>query len=175
MSTYGDAERTEMLERLNAYLDGELSPDERRDVERRLADDARWSAELQRLQRAWDLLDRLPRAEVRTDFTQSTVEMIAVAEAEALTSQLRRPVRRAGFDLVLFAAGAVAAAAAGFLTIESIRPNRDDAVLRDLPVLEHFELYGKTEKGETAEFLRLLRNERLPPPPPPTMPRKHAG
>ena len=81
MSVPSEADRTEMLERLTAYLDGELDAADASEVERRLSAEPTWAAELQRLQRAWDLLDRLPRAEVGANFTHTTVEMIAV-EAE---------------------------------------------------------------------------------------------
>lgn len=156
-----DADRTAMLEQLNAYLDGELPADESRRVEERLAADAAWAAELKRLQRAWDLLDRLPKAEVNPDFTQTTVEMIAVEAAEDLDEiEKPRPQRRR-LDRLLVAGGIAAAAIAGFLAVETWRPHRDDAVLRELPVLRHYDVYGRTEKGETAEFFRLLRDAKL--------------
>lgn len=155
-----------MLERLTAYLDGELSAAESRDVETRLSDDPRWAAELQRLERAWNLLDQLPRSDVSADFTQSTVEMIALSAAEELQAAQNPPPRRRWFDAALLTAGALAAALGGFLVVDAVRPRRDDVLLRELPVLEHLDLYARTEPGENAEFLRLLRKEPPLPEPP---------
>lgn len=156
-----------MLETLNAYLDGELPADEARDVETRLANDPAWAAELQRLERAWDLLDQLPRSEAPADFMQSTVEMIAVRAAADLAAVERPRPRRRWFDTALLTAGALAAALGGFLVIDRLRPHRDDALLQELPVLRHLDLYSRTEPGESVEFLRLLHREPPLPAPPP--------
>jgi hypothetical protein len=159
MSVPSEADRAEMLERLTAYLDGELEAAEASEVERRLSAEPTWAAELQRLQRAWDLLDRLPRAEVGANFTHTTVEMIAVeAEAELVAVQ-HRPARRRGLDWVLLLGGAVAAAGAGFILIDKLRPPRDEELFRALPVLRNLDLYARTETGESAEFVKLLRDE----------------
>ena len=47
-------------ELLSAYLDQEISPEDRADLERRLTGDSELRAELRRLRRAWELLDDLP-------------------------------------------------------------------------------------------------------------------
>ena len=62
-----------------AYLDGELDSAMNAEIEKRLADDAEFALRLQQLQRAWELLDELPRAKSNIDFTRSTVELIAVS------------------------------------------------------------------------------------------------
>ena len=46
-------------EEIVAYLDGELDMETAAKVERRLADDPRYNARLNQLQRAWDMLDNL--------------------------------------------------------------------------------------------------------------------
>lgn len=154
------------LETLTAYLDGELPADEARRVEARLASDPAWAAELQRLERAWNLLDQLPRTEAPSDFMQSTVEMIALSAAADLAAAERPRPRRRWIDGALLTAGALAAAVAGFLVIDRLRPRRDDELLRELPVLRHLDLYARTDPGESAEFLRLLRREPPLPAPP---------
>lgn len=159
MSTPADVNRETMLEKLTAYLDGELDAVETRQVEERLAADAAWAGELQRLQRAWDLLDGLPRAEVGANFTHTTVEMIAVEAEHELVAVQTRPTPRRWFDRALLVAGTVAAAGAGFIVVDTFRPPRDAELFRNLPVLEHFELYARTEPAETAEFVKLLRDQ----------------
>src|SRR5688572_10923732 len=159
MTHLDDATIDAMQERLNAYLDGELSADETRAVEQRLSNDPAWAAELQRLERAWNLLDQLPRSEAAPDFMQTTVEMIALHAEDDLKVAVSPKPQRRWLDRGLVVAGALAAALAGYLTIAHLRPQRDDAMLHELPVLEHLDLYGRTDPGESAEFLRLLRRE----------------
>jgi anti-sigma factor RsiW len=159
MTRLDDTTDDAMQERLNAYLDGELPADEARAVEERLSSDPAWAAELQRLERAWNLLDQLPRSEAAPNFTQTTVEMIALHAAEDLQEAASPRPRRRWLDGALVAAGALAAALAGYLTITHLRPQRDDAMLHELPVLKHLDLYSRSDPGESAEFLRLLRRE----------------
>ena len=151
----------ERIERLNAYLDGELSAEDRNQLERDLADDPRLQSELQGLQRAWDLLDSLPRSEVGDGFAQSTVEMIAVSAADELTAVRTPPPRRVWFDRLLAAAGAAVAAVAGFIVVDAVRSRADEALVRDLPVIERIDTYGRSEQGTTVDFLRTLHDKKL--------------
>jgi len=48
-------------ELISAYLDDELSPEEAARVSRRLMEDPAYQQRLGQLQKAWDLLDTLPR------------------------------------------------------------------------------------------------------------------
>ena len=145
---------------LNAYLDGEVDADERTRIEQALADDVRLQNDFQRLQRAWDLLDVLPRADVGTDFTQLTVEMIA-HDAERNIAVARKAVpRRNWIDRILLAGGIAVAAVAGYFVIDAVSPRPDDALLRDLPVLQGLDRYGRTEPGENADFFRKLNDGR---------------
>src|SRR5436309_16121369 len=104
----------ELHEQLVAYLDGELDAEQTRQFEERLARDANLRRELLLLQRSWDMLDRLPRADVDAKFTRTTVEMIAVAAAEDVErEQHAAPIRRLR-TAALAAACIVAAAAIGY-------------------------------------------------------------
>lgn len=151
----------DVLTQLNAYLDGELDADERTRIEQALADDTHLQSDFQRLQRAWDLLDVLPRADVGTEFTQQTVEMIA-HDAEKQLAVVQKVVpRRNWIDRLLLIGGAATAAAAGYLVVDALRGRPDDATLRDLPVLEKLDLYGRTEPGENAAFFRQLRDRQV--------------
>jgi anti-sigma factor RsiW len=157
-----DSAAPEVLTQLNAYLDGELEPDERTQIEQALADDTRLQSDFQRLQRAWDMLDMLPRADVGTDFTQHTVEMIAHDAEKQLATVQKVVPRRKWIDRMLVVGGATVAAVAGFLIVDAVRSRPDDAALRDLPVLEKLDVYGRTEPGENAEFFRKLRDRKVP-------------
>jgi hypothetical protein len=79
MSTTTQLENSEADdELLTSYLDQELTPAERRDFERRLVNDERLRQRLAEMRRAWDLLDELPETPFTPNFTQSTLEMVAV-------------------------------------------------------------------------------------------------
>jgi len=82
-------------EQLVAYLDGELDDESSRSLEQRLATDSGLRSQLGRLERTWDMLDQLGRAEVGEAFTRTTIEMVALAaEQEQQQEEAERPVRR---------------------------------------------------------------------------------
>lgn len=144
-------------EDLVAYLDGELPSEDTRRIEELMATDPRIRLELQRLERTWELLDRLPKVEVERSFTSSTVEMIALsAEADA---NRRAPSRRRTRFLTL--ATMVAAFVLGFLAVSWLKPDPNRQFLRDLHVVESLDAYQQT--GDI-DFLRQLKAEGLFPP-----------
>jgi len=148
----------DLTEQLSAYLDGELDADARRQVEELLARDAGARAQLQRLEQAWELLDGLPRAELEPSFTETTVEMIAVAVADDLGEAKRpSPTRRWTFGLVLSSLCA-GAALAGFIAVKFAAPDPNAELLRDLPAIENVEPYLQ---GGDVEFLRKLKQTGL--------------
>lgn len=145
-----------LLDQLSAYLDGELDLAGRQHIEALLASDDKVRRELQRLEQAWSLLDDLPRHEVTPDFTRSTVEMIAVNTQQELDTEARgQRLRRVGMGLFV-ALGLCIVAGAGYTTVDRLWPDPDEAMLRDLPVLERLEAYRHLDD---IEFLRLLKQE----------------
>ena len=152
------AESSPLREQLVAYLDGELDAASSREIERRLAREPEVQQELQQLQQTWDLLDRLPQAEVNAAFTRSTVEMIALAaedDVQRLEAAAPRQQRR---RRLLKAAGLLAAGACGFATVRLCWPEPNRRLLQDLPVLEHLEASRQTPD---LEFLKRLNAEGL--------------
>jgi hypothetical protein len=135
-------------ELLVAYLDGELDADQARQVEQLISRDSRAERELKQLERVWSLLDRLPRAEVGPSFTQSTVEMVALAVEDDLRGAERKgPARNAAWS-----AAFVAACLLGFVGAR-LWPDPNRQLLRDLPVIDHVEAYRQTPQ---IDFLREL-------------------
>jgi hypothetical protein len=65
-------------ELLTSYLDQELTPEERSQLERRLVDDAALRERLAGMRRAWELLDEFPETPLNQHFTRSTLEMVAL-------------------------------------------------------------------------------------------------
>lgn len=145
-------------EQLVAYLDGELDAETSKQVEQRLAADAEYRRELQQLQRAWDLLDNLPRADASETFTQTTVEMVALSAEEDLTEVKGRGRR---LDRVLWCSaggGLVLAAVAGYFASTAFFARPNEQLVRDLPVIENVELY---EVADSVEFLHELQDTGL--------------
>jgi ferric-dicitrate binding protein FerR (iron transport regulator) len=134
MSEHEPAQTDLLHEELSAYLDGELDADAVGRIEERLARDPAYQAELQRLERAWGLLDRLPRASVDEAFTKSTIEMVAVAAA------------------------LVVATGVGYVIGTQIWKDPNQPLLEDLKVVENLDSYYQVDD---IEFLRMLESEGL--------------
>jgi anti-sigma factor RsiW len=144
-------------EELTAYLDGELSATEMQTVEQRLAADHVYRDELQRLQKAWDVLDRLPRSESSAAFTKSTIEMVV---QDAIREVRKKKQRNSSW---LWRAAAIAAVPLGsFIICQNVvayfqnAPQRQLA--RDLPVIENVDVYLK---ADNIEFLKALERTGL--------------
>lgn len=152
------AETTSIDEELVAYLDGELTPEDATRVERRMAEDPRYNARLNQLQRAWDLLDTLQRTEADDQFMHSTVAMVAVQAAEDAQSQQMRSVRTKSMAWTALVAVLAVSAFAAYAAFQRRldRPNRQ--LLRDLPVIERVDEYRNID---SLDFLRQLSQENL--------------
>jgi hypothetical protein len=138
---------------LVAYLDGELSPDECRRVEQRLASDESYRQQLRDLDQAWEALDSLPTAKATDDFARTTMELVTVAaEGEASKATAGAASARRHRLLWQIAAGA-AAIALGFVIARAILPDPNRQLLQDLPVIRQAEAL---QLVPSVEFLRQL-------------------
>ncbi len=145
-------------DQLVAYLDGELDAESSLQIERRLAEDESFRRELQQLQRAWDMLDELPKAEVSESFTQTTVEMVALSAERALEQQSETVQRKRQRRWILAASGLVVAAVASFWVMTALLARPNEQLVRDLPVIEDVDLY---RYADSVEFLKQLDQSRL--------------
>lgn len=143
---------------LIAYLDGEMDAETRQKIERCLAEDPQLVQRMREHQRAWDLLDDLPREEVRDDFAQTTLQMVAVAAGGDVQEHASEANHRRRWVWGTVGVSLIAASLAGFWLASSrlARPNRQ--LLHDLPVIENLEAF---QQVEDVEFLRALENEGL--------------
>ncbi|RCS40708.1 hypothetical protein DTL42_25425 [Bremerella cremea] len=152
-------EQTETDELLAAYLDNELSDQERSMVETRLADDDAFRLRLVELDRTWDMLDSLPKADLDDEkFVRTTVEMITVQaaqEVQEFEASQRRTDKARKLGLVL---GMVALVVVGYL-ITQWQLNRPDRILvENLTVIESVD---ELQLIEDIEFLEALKSEGL--------------
>ncbi len=145
MSTSQSQPDAPNTDELVAYLDGELSADECRHVERRLASDADYRRQLTELEQAWSALEELPQRTVNDDFARTTIEMVAV-EAERDVS-VRSATQAASHRRRVLVAGAVglALAAVAFVVVRALFPGPNAMLVHDLPVVAQLDVLTQVE------------------------------
>lgn len=77
-------------EELVAYLDGEVTDQQARDIENKLGLDPKVRAEAETLKRTWDLLDHLPKPEASANFTNRTLDRLSVQETRSALARTKR-------------------------------------------------------------------------------------
>jgi anti-sigma factor RsiW len=142
---------------LVAYLDGELDEEEARQVEARINQEPAVRAEVETLQRTWELLDYLPRAEPTPTFTQRTVSLVTGEHQAALRARQRR---RRWLFAGAWAAAVLVAALGGFAAVTLLAPHEpaDEELARDQRLLENRKLYDKVLVGDARESLDFLKS-----------------
>lgn len=143
---------------LVAYLDGELDARQMEEVEQKLSTNMEFRRRLHDLQRTWDLLDSLPRAESTEAFTQSTLEMVAVKAEAELTATQAGGSRRRWWAQSAAGIAVVVALSLGFVFGRSLWTSPDAPLIQDLPVVEHVDEYLL---ADDLQFLRMLDQEGL--------------
>jgi anti-sigma factor RsiW len=156
----GDPQALE--EQLVAYLDGELDDASSRRIEELLASDPNVRDTLEKLEGTWDLLDNLQRAHVDEVFTQSTLEMVAVAAADDVQKEQAEAPRRRRRRWLIAGAGMLGAGAAGFLAVFLFWPNPNRQLVEDLPVLERLDQYRQIDDVKFLELLLENREDLFP-------------
>jgi anti-sigma factor RsiW len=150
---------------LSAYLDGELGEADSQEVEARIGIDAEVRAEYETLRETWSLLDYLPRATPKPDFTNRTLERVAL---ESRAASPARKARRVPAGL-LWAAGLLAAVGLGYGASDLLPTavpvpahedfaEADEALVRHLRVIEMWPLY---QNAEDLDFIRKLDDPEL--------------
>jgi anti-sigma factor RsiW len=150
---FHDTEDHALNEELVAYLDGELNRDSVSRVEDELSKNSEYRLRLMQLQQAWDLMDELPRVSSDEAFTKSTVELVVVsAESEETATVVGRKTWR-NVIWVIGLLGATAAAWGGFALISQFNDRDNQALLKDLPLVQEIDIYDPIE---SLDFLKQL-------------------
>jgi hypothetical protein len=138
---------------LVAYLDGELSGEAARQVEKRLATDEDYRHELGELDQAWSALDALPTATVDDKFARTTIEMVALAAQKDVNQRTVVEKSDERRRMLWRTAAAVAIIAAGASAARLLFPSQNRVLIADLPVVARID--ELTQIGDV-DFLRGL-------------------
>ena len=135
--------QSKQLERIVAYLDGELSPEEGAQIEQQLATDQQFRQQLQGAERAWAALDQLPRATVGDEFSRTTMELVVDAARQDVAARtIALPVqrRKRSFRTALLATMALLF---GALVVRVLWQNPNRRLIADLPVIQNIDIYSQ--------------------------------
>ncbi len=128
------------IEELTAYLDGELDQESIQRVEQRLGDDPAYLAEMQSLQRTWDLLDAIPTTEPGTSFTKTTMELVVGEAVRSAQTKRNRswvwPIRIA----IMLAIPALLFGIA-FSVMRNLQTRSDRVLMENLSEIENYPRY----------------------------------
>ncbi len=148
--------------KLVAYLDGELPEAAARDVEQSLASDPDVRAEVEKLNRAWELLDLLPRPSASGEFSSRTLATVKAVDVPTDIASTDEPVptvmvqrqnelSSTSKQLIAWGLGLLLVALLSFFLGRQVQRSAPDPLLDDLPLIENLDLYQ--EIGDS-EFLR---------------------
>ncbi len=146
------AERADLV----AYLDGELDDARSRAIATKLTHSTTARREIEALEKTWELLEYLPRAQAPEDFTARTLTEI---QHLALRGDRReRAVQRTARRLMrggAWASGALLALVLGYAAMRWAWPDPTARLNRDLPIAEHLDEYRDVG---SMQFLEELAN-----------------
>ncbi len=138
-------------EALVAYLDGELTEDERKQIDAQLAAQPQLRQRLNDLRATWDMLESLPIEPPNPRFAETTLEMVALASSgEQPTSAIQWFAKNIGRVLVVaFPLFFVA----GFAMSRAMQNRIEKQLLRDLPILVDWRSLSNVD---SVEWLNVL-------------------
>jgi anti-sigma factor RsiW len=151
-----DKDRADLV----AYLDGELTGEAARAIERKLSLNPAARAEAESLKRTWDLLDYLPRPEPSPHFTQRTLSKLTPIRKGADKEEAeRRDWKRIWFG-VGWAAAVLVSVVLGYQVSKRVSPREpgEQELVRDLRLIENKRLYDLVDD---LDFLRQLDQPEL--------------
>lgn len=141
------------FDELTAYLDGELDETQTQKVENRLGSDSDYLAEMQSLQKTWDLLDTLPVHEPGGSFTKTTMELI-VGDAVSTAKNKRKRTLFLG-RVAVMALLPVVFFATAYGVARRMQSDPDRRLIENLSVIENFKKYEAVDCN--LEFLESIR------------------
>jgi len=147
-----------LQEQIVAYLDQELDEETQAHIERLMATDVNVRERVQQLQRVWDMLDELPRAEADDRFATSTVELIAADIEEELRRQQDQLPRQQQRRWLTTGLALALTGWLGFMAVDWLWPHPDEQLLQNLDVVRNLDTY---RQAGSVQFLQSLKNDQL--------------
>ncbi|NBR05415.1 MAG: hypothetical protein EBT92_06555 [Planctomycetes bacterium] len=142
----------EKEELYSSYLDGEMTEEEAREFEAKLASSPEERANFQAMKKTWAMLDYLPKPDVTVSFTEKTMERMKALSSPTIAikdySAVVRGMVFAAVLLILFAGGV----RVGTLSFKETI-NVDEELIKNLRLYEYKNIY---EQIENIEFLKKL-------------------
>ena len=158
-------QKEQELEKLVAYLDGEVSEQEAVEVEQSLSRDEKIRVHVDSLERTWQLLDRLPISKASEEFTENTLSTIKTIQLKAQASedqnrsgfsmskktreQLRRAAVAGGWMI-----GLGCSIFFGYMMANQWVPDESDPLLSELSFIENLDTYSEIQSLEFLEELQ---------------------
>ncbi|WP_165072044.1 anti-sigma factor family protein [Paludisphaera rhizosphaerae] len=157
MSSGHDQQRLRPEDRANlvAYIDGELTEAESRNLSTKLTHSPTARREVDLLKKTWDALDKLERPQVSEQFHDRTLTYIRSLEVKKATRFA--PLAAPAAAILKLAACVLLAGAAGvggYLAACNLWPDPDARVIRDLTLAEHLDEYLEVGGFEMLDALK---------------------
>ena len=127
-------------EEISAYLDGELTPEERGAFEEKIANQPELKARVEEERLAWDALDALEADDPDLELTEKTVDRLNSETQTELKALEAQETRRRNLCSTVGLAGAAAAFAIGYLLFSIFFPSVETRRERDCRVVERLPL-----------------------------------
>lgn len=153
------------LEKLVAYLDGEVSEQEAIEVEQALSTSEQTRAQVDSLERTWELLDRLPIPKASDEFTNKTLSTIKTIQLEAQEAGAQQQsgglLSNASQDQVRKLAvmggwiiGLALSIFVGYQLTNQWLPDESDPLIEDFSFIENIDTYSEIQNLEFLEELQ---------------------
>ena len=142
------------------YLDGELSLQDRRIVESRLAAEPEFRKTLTRLEESWKLLDLLERDEADKEFVESTLETVVFSAEQSVAEIQNQTKQRFVAKNILTTVLLVLFFCFAFHLGEHLAPDKNYWLRIASPIIDRLDMY-LTVIDDDPELLRLLAERRL--------------
>ncbi len=141
---------------LTAYLDGELDEETSQAFEARLSRDPKLRAEADALKRTWEMLDYLPKPEPSNNFTNRTLERLAIRSTSTTAVVPRR--RWGWLAPVGWAAAMVVAMVGGLVASQQLWPVPPPPVVEQKPPAQEQKPPPPQDKEREEFEAQLARN-----------------
>jgi len=141
VNLHDDTPVDEADEELVAYLDGELLPEEIRNIEQRLANDSTLRNRLRELQNGWEMLDDLPLAASSNTLLETTLRMAAIDGDKSLHAATNQSFWQRYSPLIWLLMSTAACVVVGIAAVQARDYWRYHKQLRDLPNALHLDAY----------------------------------